>query len=87
MEVLLAHKAKDGLTLCSLQKIDVVLLDQQLPDAEGHTLCPAILKCNDQTKIIFATAFPSFDNAVKAIRQAPTTTFQSPLTWKSSTWR
>ncbi len=68
VEVLLAHKAKDGLTLCSLQKIDVVLLDQQLPDAEGHTLCPAILKYNDQTKIIFDTAYPSFDNAVKAIR-------------------
>jgi DNA-binding NtrC family response regulator len=68
VEVLLAHKAKDGLTLCSLQKIDVVLLDQQLPDGEGHTLCPAILKFNDQTKIIFDTAYPSFDNAVKAIR-------------------
>jgi len=68
VEVLLAFKAKDGLTLCSLQKIDVVLLDQQLPDGEGHTLCPAILKYNDQTKIIFDTAYPSFDNAVKAIR-------------------
>ncbi len=68
LEVLLAHKAADGLTLCSLRKIDVVLLDQQLPDAEGHTLCPDILKYNDQTKIIFSTAFPSFENAVKAIR-------------------
>jgi DNA-binding NtrC family response regulator len=68
VEVLLAHKAMDGLTLCSLQRIDVVLLDQQLPDGEGHTLCPAILKYNDQTKIIFDTAYPSFDNAVKAIR-------------------
>jgi DNA-binding NtrC family response regulator len=68
LEVVLAHKASDGLTLCSLKKIDVVVLDQQLPDAEGHTLCPDILKYNDQTKIIFATAFPSFENAVKAIR-------------------
>ena len=68
LEVLLAHKAADGLTLCSLRRIDVVLLDQQLPDGEGHTLCPAILAYNDQAKIIFATAFPSFDNAVKAIR-------------------
>jgi DNA-binding NtrC family response regulator len=68
VDVLLAHKAADGLTLCSLRKIDVVVLDQQLPDAEGYTLCPDILKFNDQTKIIFSTAFPSFENAVKAIR-------------------
>jgi len=68
VEVLLAHKASDGLTLCSLRKVDVVVLDQQLPDGEGHTLCPDILKFNDQTKIIFSTAYPSFENAVKAIR-------------------
>ena len=68
VEVLVANKAADGLTLCSLRKIDVVVLDQQLPDGEGHTLCPDILKYNDQTKIIFSTAFPSFENAVKAIR-------------------
>jgi two-component system response regulator AtoC len=68
VEVLIANKAADGLTLCSLRKIDVLVLDQQLPDGEGHTLCPDILRYNDQTKIIFSTAFPSFENAVKAIR-------------------
>ena len=68
LEVLLAHKAADGLTLCSLRKVDVIVLDQQLPDGEGHTLCPDILKINDQAKIIFSTAYPSFENAVKAIR-------------------
>jgi DNA-binding NtrC family response regulator len=68
VEVLTAGTAADGLALCSRKKIDVVLLDQRLPDGEGHSLCPHILKCNDQTKIIFSTAFPSFENAVKAIR-------------------
>lgn len=68
LEVFLAHKAADGITLCALKNIDVVVLDQQLPDADGHTLCPDILKYNDQAKIIFSTAFPSFENAVKAIR-------------------
>jgi DNA-binding NtrC family response regulator len=68
LEVLLAFKAADGLTLCSLQKIDVVILDQQLPDGEGAKLCEPIMSYNDRTKIIFATAYPSFESAVKAIR-------------------
>ncbi len=68
IEVLVAHTAADGLAVSASRKIDVVLLDQQLPDAEGYTLCPAILKDNDEAKIIFATAFPSFENAVKAIK-------------------
>jgi DNA-binding NtrC family response regulator len=67
-EVLTANTAKEGLDACSRDRIDVVLLDQQLPDAEGYTLCPAILKYHDGTKIIFATAFPSFESAVKALK-------------------
>lgn len=69
IDVLMAHTAREGLVMCSRQTIDVVLLDQQLPDAEGHTLCPEILKHNEQAKIIFATAYPSFENAVTAIKQ------------------
>ncbi len=63
-----AHTGKDCLALCSKNMIDVVLLDQQLPDAEGADLCSSILNYNSQTKIIFTTAFPSFENAVKAVR-------------------
>jgi DNA-binding NtrC family response regulator len=68
VQILIAHTAKDGLEICSREQIDIVLLDQQLPDAEGYTLCPIILKYNERTKIIFATAFPSFENAVKALQ-------------------
>jgi DNA-binding NtrC family response regulator len=68
MRVFVTHTAKEGLEVCSQERIDVVLLDQQLPDAEGYTLCPAILKHNEATKIIFATAYPSFENAVKALK-------------------
>ncbi len=67
-EVLTANSGNEGLNACSQNKIDIVLLDQNLPDAEGHTLCPSILKYNDQTKIIFITAHPSFEGAVKAIK-------------------
>ena len=68
LNVLTAHSAAEGLAVCAKNAIDVVLLDQQLPDAEGHTLCPSILNYGDQTKIIFCTAFPSFDNAVAALK-------------------
>lgn len=66
--VLTAHNKADGLAACTKNKIDVVLLDQKLPDGDGHALCPAILKHNEETKIIFVTGYPSFDNAVNAIK-------------------
>lgn len=69
VEIHVAHSGKDGLALCEGTLIDVVLLDQKLPDAEGSDLCASILNRSSQTKIIFTTAFPSFDNAVQAIRQ------------------
>jgi DNA-binding NtrC family response regulator len=68
VEVLRTHSAADGLAFCARKKVDVVLLDQKLPDGDGHALCPSILNHNDQTKIIFITAYPSFDNALAAIR-------------------
>jgi DNA-binding NtrC family response regulator len=68
MQVFTAYTGKEGLAACSQNRVDVVLLDQNLPDVDGHTLCPGILRHNDQTKIIFITAQPSFDVAVKAIR-------------------
>jgi DNA-binding NtrC family response regulator len=68
MQVLAAHSGAEGLALCSERKVDVVLLDQHLPDREGHTLCPAILQANEDCKIIFITAHPSFANALKAIQ-------------------
>jgi DNA-binding NtrC family response regulator len=68
LDVLAAHTGAEGLDICASRKVDVVLLDQKLPDGEGHTLASSILEKNEQTKIIFITAFPSFENAVTAVR-------------------
>jgi len=68
MQVLTAHSGSEGLAICGQRKVDVVLLDQKLPDGEGHLICPAILKSNEDCKIIFITAHPSFANALKAIQ-------------------
>jgi DNA-binding NtrC family response regulator len=66
--VLTAHTGAEGLSICSQRKVDVVLLDQKLPDMEGVSLCPSILQHHEQTKVIFMTAYPSFENAVEAIK-------------------
>ena len=68
MEVFSAHSIGEGRRLCAEKKVDVVLLDQKLPDGLGVELCTSILAANDQAKIIFITAYPTFDNAVKAVR-------------------
>jgi DNA-binding NtrC family response regulator len=66
--VLTARTGQEGLALCAEQDVDVVLLDQKLPDAEGHALAPEILEWNNRAKIIFITAFPTLENAVTAVR-------------------
>lgn len=64
----IAHNGHDGLAFCKKNHVDIILLDQKLPDGEGRNFCPQLLQHNDQVKIIFITAYPSFDNAVKGIQ-------------------
>ncbi|MFA6148560.1 MAG: sigma-54 dependent transcriptional regulator [bacterium] len=68
IETRAAHTCAESLEICSREKVDLVLLDQRLPDGDGVSLCAPILQWNDDTKIIFITAYPSFDNAVGAIK-------------------
>ncbi|HLP44690.1 MAG TPA: sigma 54-interacting transcriptional regulator, partial [Candidatus Kapabacteria bacterium] len=79
IEVIITHSGLEGLKICSREKIDVVLLDQKLPDSHGDILCQPILKYNEQTKIIFITAFPSFDNALKAIKAGASDYLSKPF--------
>jgi len=67
-EVKTAHTLADGLSLAKKYKFDVVLLDQNLPDGEGHTICAPLVSLQDQIKIILITAYPRFDAAVLAIK-------------------
>ncbi|MBU1565245.1 MAG: sigma-54 dependent transcriptional regulator [Proteobacteria bacterium] len=70
---------RDGLTWCSNNRADVVLLDQKLPDSEGLQLCQAILGHCEQAKIIFITAYPSFDHAVQALRNGAHDYLSKPM--------
>ena len=68
LEVHVAHTGAAGIAACRDRRMDVVLLDQHLPDGPGASLCPAILRLDEQAKIIFMTAYPTFENAVAAVR-------------------
>ncbi|MBI5551055.1 MAG: sigma-54-dependent Fis family transcriptional regulator [Desulfobacterales bacterium] len=68
VRVLTAHSGAEGLRLCAERPVDVVLLDQKLPDGDGISFCGPLLERNESAKIIFITAFPSFENAVQAIK-------------------
>ena len=63
-----ANTGSEGLKLAREQWFHLALLDENLPDAKGHLLCPELLKVNADLKIVFITAQPSFNHALQAIR-------------------
>lgn len=73
------HTGRDGLTWCSNNRADVILLDQKLPDSEGLGLCKTLLSYHEQAKIIFITAYPSFDHAVQALRSGAHDYLSKPM--------
>jgi len=68
MKTFTAQTGSEALTICSRNLIDIVLLNQKLPDGEGVDFCTPILSYNNQTKIILTTANPNLEDAVKAIK-------------------
>jgi DNA-binding NtrC family response regulator len=63
-----ANTGGEGLKLARERWFHIALLDENLPDARGHELCPELLRCNADLKIVFITAYPSFNHALQAIR-------------------
>ncbi|MDK9707155.1 MAG: sigma-54 dependent transcriptional regulator [Desulforhopalus sp.] len=69
----------EGLAFCGKHRADVILLDQKLPDSDGLELCATILGICEQAKIIFNTAYPSFDHAVRALRNGAHDYLSKPM--------
>jgi DNA-binding NtrC family response regulator len=67
-KVLEAHSCREGLDVCRSEKVDVVFLDQKLPDGNGIDLCPKILEYSEQAKIIFITGYPNIEQVVGAVK-------------------
>ncbi|MEI6613280.1 MAG: sigma-54 dependent transcriptional regulator [Chrysiogenales bacterium] len=82
LEVMIAHSGKEGLDICTHHHVDVVLLDQKLPDGEGYDLCPQIINYSETAKIIFITAYPSFKNALQAIEKGAFSYLTKPFDLK-----
>ncbi|MCX6555919.1 MAG: sigma-54 dependent transcriptional regulator [Candidatus Aminicenantes bacterium] len=82
LEVLIAHSGQEGLQTCASHHVDVVLLDQKLPDGEGSSLCRQIIAHSETAKIIFITAFPSFKNALQAIENGAFSYLTKPFDLK-----
>jgi DNA-binding NtrC family response regulator len=68
LQVLRAASLAEARRLMAQDRLDVVLLDQCLPDGRGTDLCSELLTRHPRAKIIFATAYPSFDHALTALR-------------------
>jgi len=68
LHVLLAHDVAGATQLLDEHAVDVVVLDEQLPDGRGHELCARVRRDHPQAVIVFVTAFPSYDHAVQALK-------------------
>lgn len=68
IEVLEARTAAEALLIAAEVSPDVIVLDQKLPDGPGQALCAPLRDAHPTAKIVFITAFPSFDSAVSALK-------------------
>jgi DNA-binding NtrC family response regulator len=60
--------AKAGLEACEREHPPVILLDYRLPDGDGLTLVPEILKASPSAQIVLMSAYGTVQMAVEALR-------------------
>ncbi len=65
---LLAENGEEGMTLFSCHRIDAVLLDMRLPDANGLDILERIRQIDEEMAVIMMTAFPDLKSAVETIK-------------------
>lgn len=67
-KVLEAGTCAQGQELLTRESVDFAVLDERLPDGSGLDLCRHLLQVHPFAKVIYVTAFPSFDHAVNALK-------------------
>lgn len=64
----LASNLESARTLIRRTPFDIALLDNHLPDGDGLSLVPELVKFGEGVKILLITAFPSYESAVLALK-------------------
>lgn len=67
-KVLEAGTWAQGRDVMASESVDVAILDERLPDGSGLDLCRHLFQVHPFVKVIYVTAFPSFDHAVNALK-------------------
>jgi len=78
-QVLTADHCAAGLAIAEQQPIDLVLLDQQLPDGNGIDLLPQLLALRPAAAIIMMTGQHDLDLAIQAIKLGAADFIHKPL--------
>jgi DNA-binding NtrC family response regulator len=78
-QVLTADDCAAGLAVAEQQPVDLVLLDQQLPDGEGIELLPQLLALRPGTAVIMMTGRHDLDLAIQAIKLGAADFIHKPL--------
>ncbi len=78
-EVHSAERCEAGLALARGQAVDLILLDQQLPDGEGIDLLPELLAAQPQTAVVMMTGQHDLELAIRAIKAGAKDFVHNPL--------
>ena len=81
-KVLTAESGEEGLRLFESYLPEVVFVDNKLPGIQGLDVITRIKAINDDTNIVFMTAFGSIDTAVKAMKLGANEYVNKPFTFK-----
>ncbi len=79
MEVFSADHCEGGFAIASQQAVEVILLDQQLPDGEGIDLLPRLIAVQPDAGIVMMTGQHDLELAIKAIKAGAADFIHKPL--------
>ena len=78
-EVIAVSSGYDALKYLNANSVDLVLLDLQLPDANGHWIISQIKKQFSDLLVIMMTGYASIDSAVKALKNGAYDYLEKPF--------